>query len=106
ERVAVLLAEIRHARLDELDDRRRDLDVADLARRRPRAVGALRDELALAQASQDLEHEERVAVGLDADAPGELLGEMCAPQRVGEKPHEVLRPETRERAPRRGGEPA
>ena len=60
----------------------------------PGAVGLLRDELALPQSADDLEREERIAVGLDGDAVRELLRQALRPERVLEQLGEILRAES------------
>ena len=79
------------------EDRRRDPDVVDHLRRRPAPVAAPRDELPLAQAADDLEHEERVPVGLRGDPHAELLREPLGLERVLEKRIEILRSQARDR---------
>jgi hypothetical protein len=67
EQLALLLVELRHPRLDQLAHRRRDLDPPDHLGAHPGAVVALGDPFVLAQAADDLEDEEGVAVGLRGD---------------------------------------
>ncbi len=76
---------------DQFEDRRRDRDLGDDARGRPRPVGLPRQELPLAQAAEDLEDEERVPVRLRARS-GTRVPRRGAPsaERLDEQPGEVL----------------
>ena len=78
-------------RLDEVHHRRRDLDVLDHLRADPRAVRLLGDELPLAQAADDLEGEERVAVGLVAICPASSSASRSERNESCEQREQVLR---------------
>ena len=91
--VALLVVQVHDARLDQVTHRVGDLDVLDHLGLGPGPVGLLRDELALAQAADDLEGEEGVAVRLRADAIGEVLRQPHRAERVHEQPRQVLGPE-------------
>ena len=62
----------------------------------PGAVGFLGDDLPLAQTADDLEREEGIAVGLDADLCCQLLREPLGAQRVFEQCDKMLGAQARE----------
>jgi hypothetical protein len=80
EKVALVVGQVGHARVDEIEYGRRDLDLVDHVRRDPGAVRGLRDELPVSQPPQDLEHEERVAVRLHGDLSREFFCEALGAQ--------------------------
>jgi len=101
QQVAVLVGEIADTALYEFQDRRGYLDVAEDLRRVPGAVGTLHQELTVPEPPQELEDEERVAVGLHGDQPGEFLRQPLALQRIAEEVHQLLRPQARQSESRR-----
>ncbi len=78
QKVALLLRQVGHPGVDEVEHRRWNLDVLDHLRRHPGPVRLLGNKLPFAQPPDDLEREERVPVGLLRDLEAEVLGQTLA----------------------------
>src|SRR6185503_6888078 len=96
EQLAVVVADARERRLQEVAHRAGDVDLDARARERPPAVAAPREHSVVLQRAQHLEEEERVALRLLEEAEAELLDEALAVEHGPEQRGDIARTEAAE----------